>query len=362
MQRAQQVIETSVAGARFSGPTLRTGLLPIFWEAPELNGAFSTAWSELGDATAQHTIMGMVRAVFLIEPVNAAVTSTKFEVRWAQRLAADPRGCSFDECCEVFIALSKELEARARSVRDLLGRFRRFKSIAYEVPVDYADRDAGHVVGNIVWIWDDAEIEHTLLLREQVSNSTMVGAERVAFDLARKKTGVKTFLTDRALTGHHKTNREKRWEAHPESVQFAFRRDCLKIEHKLLSQICHFEGFPEKIRERLAGGEAILSLELPARCPITRDPLGFGTLVESLESPELGRSAFQVGHLNPLKGPGSGARFGHTPANVAWISADGNRIQGHLSYAETLELLDRIAENHKKAGGAPEMAGSGPEV
>jgi hypothetical protein len=305
--------------------------------------------------------MGMVRAVFLVEPVNAAVTSTKFEMRWAGRLAGDPRGCSFDECCRIFMALSSELGANAAEARDLLDRFRRFRSLPYEVPVDYAERDAGHAIGNLIWIWDDSEIEHTLLLREQVSDETVVGAEANAFALARKKTGVKTYLTDRVLTGEHKTNREKRWEAHPESVHFAFRRDCLKIEHKLLSQICHFEGFPQTIRSRLAEESAILDLELPARCPITRDPLDYGTLVTSLASPEWGRSAFQVGHLNPLKGPGSGPKFGHTPANVAWISADGNRIQGHLSYLETLELLKRIAENHEEVGDAPEMAGSAPD-
>jgi hypothetical protein len=345
-----------VADARFSGPRLGSALLPILREAPALSAAYLTAWDLLDEKTAKYTVLGLVRAVFLVELVNAEVTSTKFEVRWAERLFDDPRGCSFQECCEILAGLSSELAERASEVGDLLNRFRRFKSLPYEVPVDYLDRRAGHGTANVVWIWDDLEIEQTLLLREKVADPDIVGEDGVAVGRARKKTAVKTYLTDRAQTGPHKTNREKRWEAHPGSVQFALRRDCLKIEHKLLSQICHFDGFSEKARKQLATEDAILDLELPARCPITREPLAFGTFASGLQSPEWGRSAFQVGHLNPLKGPGSGPEFGHTPANVAWISADGNRIQGHLSYTETLELLGRIATNHESVGPAPEMS------
>jgi hypothetical protein len=260
----------------------------------------------------------------------------------------------FDECAEVFVDLIDELvEAAGNSiVEGLLDRFRRFAALPYETPIDYRDRAAGHRVGNLYWLFDDPEIAQTLLLRELVSDPNVIGELTRAFDLAGKKTEVKTYLTDRAQTGDYQTNREKRWESHPDGVQFAFRRDCLKIEHKLLSQICHFDGFPDDVRGRLAAAQAIVELELPARCPITRDALDFELLLASLEAPEWGRSAFQVGHLNPLKGPGAGRRFGHTPDNVAWITADGNRIQGHLSYAETIALLHRIRENHAAHGEA----------
>lgn len=353
MQACRDFIDAAIAQDRFSGARLRAALIPELRASDEVGGAFKVVWDELNEATAMHTVMGMVRAVFLFEPVNEAVTSTKFERRWASRLASDPRGCSFEQCWTIFEELSEQLATRAGDVRDLLGRFHPFAALPYEVPIDYLER-AGHTPGNMGWIWDDPEIEHTLLLRERVSDEDIVGPLTRAFDLAGRKTGVKTYLTDRALTGAHKTNREKRWEAHPEGVQFAFRRDCLKIEHKLLSQLCYFEGFPDETRERLSAESAILDLELPARCPITRDPLDFDVLVASLEAPEAGRSAFQVGHLNPLKGPGSGPQFGHTPANVAWISEDGNRIQGHLSYDETVTLLERIAENYQAVGPPPE--------
>jgi hypothetical protein len=297
--------------------------------------------------------MGMIRAAFFIELVNAAVTSTKFECRWvASRLERDPRGCSFEECASIFLGLLDELvEAIGdATVRDLLDRFRRFKALAYEVPLDYRNRDVGHCIGNVCWLFDDVEILRTLLLRELVSDRDLLGSLAGAFHLARNKTLVKTYLTDRAQTGGYPTDREKRWEAHPDSVQFAFRRDCLKIEHELLSQICHFEGFPVPVRRRLLDVGAALERELPARCPITRAPLRFDLLQEALEQPRHGHAAFQVGHLSPLKGPGFGPEFGHTPANVAWITADGNRIQGDLSYDETMTLLRRIHENHARYG------------
>lgn len=343
----QELLEAAVSASRFSGSRLARDLLPAFSSDEVTTEAVREAFDVLGDRTARYALMGMVRAIFLIELVNEAVTSTKFEVRWTRRLQSDPRFCSFDGCLEIFIDLLEALGQEATVRRDILERFARYHSLAYETPIDYYNRHQGHVSGNVVWIWDDPEIEETLLLRERVSDPEVVGELVPTFRLVGDKTRVKTYLTDRALTGAHKTNREKRWEAHPEGVQFAFRRDCLKIEHKLLSQVCHFEGFPAAVRQGLAGEKAIVDFDVPVRCPITRDPLDFELLRLSLESPEWGRSAFQVGHLNPLKGPGSGDEFGHTPANIAWITEDGNRIQGSLSYQETIDLLERIRRNYE---------------
>jgi hypothetical protein len=342
----KQIIDSATAVARFSGERLAEALLPALQAAPRARDALMQTWQELDKDTAEHTTMGLVRAVFLIEPVNAKATSTKFERRWATRLRGDPRGCSFSECWKMFVGLADDLAASAASEASLLDRFQRFHALSYEIPIDYAERGPGHITGNLRWIWDDMEIDQTLLLRERVSDSQVVGEYARAFNLVRDKTKTKTYLTDRALTGEHKTNREKRWESHPQSVQFAFRRDCLKIEHKLLSQICHFEGFPSEVRRALANQHAIVKRRRTILCPITRDPLDFEVLLASLKAPKWGESAFQVGHRNPLKGPGTGPRFGHTPANVEWMTKDGNRIQGELSYREAIKLLERIRVNH----------------
>ena len=67
-------------------------------------------------------------------------------------------------------------------------------------------------------------------------------------------------------------------------------------------------------------------------------------------APEQGRSAFQVGHLDPLKVEGNLWTNGHRPDNIGWISASGNRIQGSLSAEETREMLKRIWRAYGEAG------------
>lgn len=346
MTECMNIIDDAIAAKQFSGPALYKKLSPILIGDPKTHEALVHAWHGLGNKTAAYTTKGLIRAVFLIELVNERASSTKFERRWTPLLADDARGCSFEGCWEIFTGLAQKLAENATKFKSLLDRFRLFSNLPYELPIDYKKRRQGHVPGNLQWIWDDAEIERTLLLREHVRDRQVVGELADHFRLVGKKTAVKTYETDRALTGEHRTNREKRWETHPGSVQFAFRRDCLKIEHKLLSQICHFEGFPTDVRQTLTAKGVVLKMEQPAQCPITRDPLDFGLLLDSLEAPKAGRSAFQVGHLNPLKGPGAGSAFGHTPANVAWITKDGNRIQGDLSYVEVMALLERIRKNY----------------
>jgi hypothetical protein len=71
----------------------------------------------------------------------------------------------------------------------------------------------------------------------------------------------------------------------------------------------------------------------------------FELLAQEVADPTHGKSAYQVGHLNPLKA-GERAEFRHTRANISWITEDGNRIQGSLTLKETRELLLRISRNY----------------
>lgn len=134
-------------------------------------------------------------------------------------------------------------------------------------------------------------------------------------------------------------------------MQFALRRDCLRIEHRLLLQICSFDGFPDAVRERLAERGIHGIEEETYRDPITLDPLSYSDFRGALENPVWGRNAFQVGHLNPLKaGSEPGTASGHTAENIGWITEDGNRIQGHLSLEAVRSLLKRIAKNYRRLG------------
>src|SRR5690554_6902872 len=58
---------------------------------------------QLNPKTAAHTFQGIIRSVFLIEPVRLPAGATKMTVRWSERLDAhDPRYASFTQCLEIF--------------------------------------------------------------------------------------------------------------------------------------------------------------------------------------------------------------------------------------------------------------------
>lgn len=299
----------------------------------------------------------IVRSVFLIELVKLPkVESTKFRVRWADQLQDDPRYCSFDEC----VALTDELLTSLPDwldERDHLECLRlslNHRVLPYEAPIDYGRRKSAagrlHELGNLAWFQDELMLR-TLKLRKYLTDSDTSPDSQFFKTLLTDKIRVKTYLTDRAQTGAHKTNREKRWETHPDSVQFAERRTCMAIEYALVTQVCAFDGFPLASLDLLREA-GILPANLPtALCPITGDELSYEAFRDELLNPTHGKSAFQVGHLNPLKlGDLKAAASGHTAENVSWISADGNRIQGSLSLDDVRLLVKRIAENYERHG------------
>src|SRR5205823_613861 len=109
-------------------------------------------------------------------------------------------------------------------------------------------------------VYDDLMLR-TLKLRRFLRGPDTSPDPEFFKDVIGDKIKVKTYLTDRALTGPFKTNREKRWETHPHSVQFATRRTAMEIEHVLVRQLCAFEAFPPEAREILQR-EGILPAEL----------------------------------------------------------------------------------------------------
>jgi hypothetical protein len=235
--------------------------------------------------------------------------------------------------------------------KTLLQTFAARHLLPYEIPLDYSERLVTgqiHQSSNLAWFWDDLPRRITGLrafLLDQERNS-----DAPFFAAAYDKIKVKTYLTDRVLTGDYKTNREKRWEIHPSSVHFALRRVCWGIEYALIRQICHFDGFPSALAEQLKEAGLIEFGESPFRCPITLEPLSFEAFKAEIANPTHGKSAFQVGHLNPLKAIPTEEQSGHTAINISWISFDGNRIQGALSLEETRRLIQRIAQNYHTQG------------
>lgn len=312
----------------------------------DLNSTFSS--QEL-----KGILRALLRFAFYVEPVKQpAIETTKFTVRWSERMQGDPRYCSYSDCLAIFDHLLSELEASLSDPERvaMLKLVTQHNLVAYEINIDYRDRSASqiHTVDNIYFFWDDIA-KRTYLLRRYLLNPSNHGYIQF-FRETYSKIGTKAFLTDRVLTGLHKTNREKRWECHPQSVHFALRRECLAIEFKLVTQICHFADFPADLKELLIQNDVVIFGTESTRCPITLEPILFEEFNDEILNPTHGKSSVQVGHIHPLKSVEASQFTGHTADNISWISAVGNRIQGDLSVDETRQMIFQIVENYRKAG------------
>jgi hypothetical protein len=361
----KSILEDLTGRKRFSGRAMYERANPILLtHKPRLVASMR---EKLGESNYRYIINGLLRNVFLIELVNDDISSTKMEVRWTLKESrgkkqenfdqSDPRFCEFEGCLKILLELLKELQASIEDtqITRLLELFQRYNMLPYDIPVDYlhspiTDKSLSHIhcLKNVQWIWGE-KFRKILKLREILLSPDKNRKSRLFSSILKDKIKVKTYLTDRVQTGEHKTDREKRWEVHPESVHFAFRRDCIEIEYRLIDQLCHFEGFPSDLFSLLK--EEDIMVDGPATtCPVTQNPFSFVEFEKEIESRVHGKSNFQVGHLNPLKLSSVGLASGHTPQNISWLSADGNRIQGDLSLKETRELLERIHRNYVDQG------------
>jgi hypothetical protein len=360
----KEIFEAAVLQPRFSMNQVYKAVR-VNTDAP-YQAQYSDIERALGIAVSKKIIQGILRFAFFIEPVKTPkIESTKFAVRWGSELTStEIRVAAYPDCLAIYEFLLTEIQTALldEEKKRLLQVYCDQSLLAYELPLDYKmRRHSGpiHRQDNIYFFWDDLPrkiVRLRQLLRQ--SNQTNV------FKAAYNKVVVKSYLTDRVLTGDHKTNREKRWEAHPDSVHFALRRDCLEIELVLMSQICYFAGFPHDLQqqlekqgilflEQLQESGLIMPSERISRCPITLEPLSFADFSAEILAPRHGKAAYQIGHMHPLKAMTENPYTGHTGKNISWISAQGNRIQGEYSVAETRELIVRISRNYQVAGLVP---------
>lgn len=341
------IFERAVASARFSEPLLhsKTAALRSLPHAVEVSKALSGFLTPAQVETVQRRL---TRIAFLVEPVNEDVTSTKYAVRWDPKLAPpDQRGAAFEHCLSIHEVLSRSITEVSgdEGFRSELNLLLEWDRAPHEFFVDYASRTVRpiHSSENLR-IFRDPDHVRLLGIRRALLDPKLNPDSRL-FEDVFAKVRVKSYLTDRAQTGLYKTNREKRWESHPDSPQFALRRECFAVELQLIDQLFRFENFPPGIIRYLQSEGLLADLGKVARCPVTLDPMDFALLAQEVADPTHGKSAYQVGHLNPLKA-GQGAEFRHNKANISWITADGNRIQGHLTLKETRKLLLRISANY----------------
>ncbi len=341
------ILDKSVDKDRFSMSEVIESLLD---QEKDIANLYKDLQRLAGKRYSKSILNSMIRFSFFIELVKRPkIESTKYEVRWGERMDPDdPRYSSFEDCYEIFLKLAESLNnGEAKDKIEVLKDFSDFSQVSYELPIDYLERVQVriHSPENVDWIFGEVP-EKVVILRK-----LLLGDSNPYSDLFKSVYGkiqVKSYLTDRVLTGLYKTNREKRWETHPQSVNFALRRVCQDIEHKLISQICFFDKAPEDLVSHVKG--VLDDMDRPVRCPITMHPFSFLQFEQEILSPTHGKASFQVGHLNPLKAINDDELTGHSAENVSWISSDGNRIQGHLTLDETRELISSIYENYQKFG------------
>jgi hypothetical protein len=355
----KDTLEKMVDVERFSMPQLANALAPLFAKDEEVAEALAELQGALGGKHYDQFLRTIVRNVFLIELVKVpAIETTKFRVRWYEQLNNDPRFCSYEDCLKIARLIIREAADTWIKNKELLAVLHLFfdhSQLPYEAPIDYISRDMEsiHRVGNVA-LTKDPIILPTLKLRAYLAGVKNNEHIEVLKKTLENKVRVKTYLTDRALTGAHKTNREKRWEAHPASVQFSTRTECLRIEHLLLVQLCGFEDFPQAMIDEFRKQEIIKEEVKVYRCPVTQIPMSYPKFKDAILNPQHGTSSFQVGHLNPLKLEMDASElpyeFGHHSSNIGWISSDGNRIQGSLGIKDTRALLRTIAQNYEDSG------------
>lgn len=333
--------------SRFNGSTL----LNVYLQSSADDESFKKLSAVFSDERLRsNIIVGLLRFCFLIEIVNDKITSTKVKSRW-QIGKSDPRYASYVVCQNMFEKLIIDLNSWLKKDSDGINFLRLMISnsvLSYEIPVDYISSEVNpiHTVKNVEWFFDKSS-KDTISLRALLLNPEINSDASLFSSILRDKVKVKVYLTDRVLTGEYKTNREKRWEAHPQSVHFATRKSCLEIEHVLMSRLFYFENFPLELRKAIEA-KGILSFGPDeTRCPITFEHLDFNELKKSILDPQWGRSSFQVGHMYPLKAKRDKNDYGHIGKNISWVTADGNRLQGHLTVDQWNALLDKILKNKK---------------
>lgn len=349
----QELLNESVQNERFSLNNVYNDVfIAIFYEEEPIKTYKDNLDELVGTRDSKKIIKGLLRYSFYIEPVKKPkIETTKYEVRWAQELNGDPRFADYDQCKTIFENSLSQLitDLAVEDNLDLIKLMVNNTNASYEIPIDYLDSQANpiHRIENINWCWGELPMQ-LVKLRVFLTDSSEHDYSNF-FKGVYKKIKTKTYLTDRVLTGAHKTNREKRWECHPESVHFALRKIAWEIEIKLIKQVCNFEGFPEELQQRLIEDEIVEQQEDVERCPITYEPLLFEAFEDEIENTTHGKSDFQVGHMNPLKADDEDGHSGHTSENISWISEQGNRIQGSNSVEFIREFIIKIYKNYREA-------------
>ncbi len=326
--------------------------------------ALARAYRIFQRSTLKIIIANLIRFSFLIELTKKDLGSTKMKTRWLPSLIQmpqedsfepidglfepgnDPRAATFEECAMIFAVVCNELCDQAQdndAVPNFIRELNDYRRVPYEFPFTYSNPCAEpvHTSDNVEFSISE-HLQWLLKARTILDNAPEEHINALN-EIKKAKIQVKVYKTDRALTGKDKTNRAKRWEVLAGDFQHATLPQCWSVEKKITSYLVLFEDFPAQIKEQFIQQNLLTGNEPVTKCPVTLEPLNYNQLAATILNHTHGVSDYQIGHLRPLKRDGS-----HTGDNVCWQSADGNRIQGHLSIDETERMLDAIAQRRKQ--------------
>ena len=365
----QAAIEQALSTSPFNMGRLYSAVWPLVGSHTSLSThlfALETRLNSISPTLFSKISQAILRKSFLIQAVTTIGGSANMRVRWYDALTESQRYCSFDECVEIASDLLDQLASgwldEPQNLQTLSLIEKNF-ILSYEWPIDYRERVASndptttiHRKGNIGW-HSDPTLLVMLKLRQALKNPAINPDALFFRGPLKNKMLLLGYQTGRAQTGDFKTNREQRWEAHPRSPQFAVYSSCAHIEHKITCQICDFDEFPAAVRQTLQDQRLLAPRQEIYADPITLTPLNYREFKNEVENPEHGSNNYQLGHMVPLNSADADlAHFGHSAANVSWITADGNRIQGKSSVTDIRNLLIAIAKRYEEKGLIPEQA------
>lgn len=350
--------DKNVRKKQFNLISLCKAILPTLQQEPKIAKICLELEKVLTEKQIFSSLTGIFRFSFFIQIVREKGGSANYTRRWSEHLKVeDPRYSKYENCVDIFIKILSDLvnfleieENRTNFIQ--LQNWTKFYWIDYQHKIN---DDSIHKVDNIKVINFS---RNQLILKIFNLEKFLIDATKnpdyyKLFKEIYSKVRTKAYLTDRSQTGNYPTNREYRWEVHPESIEFAFVRDCQEIEYKLITQILEFQGFPLDIIQSLEQEKVIAKGEIipeSCKCPITMENLLFSDFQDELLSRTHGESKFQVGHIVPRKAKSLIDMQIQSGENICWISSEGNEIQQNRSVDETRELLKKIFNNYQDNG------------
>jgi transcriptional regulator with XRE-family HTH domain len=187
------------------------------------------------------------------------------ELRKAKDLSQE----TFATACGLDRTYISGIERGRRNVLDVLTTLGQYTRVPYEFPLSYLDltRPRLHLADNVNWVLND-DIKWLLDARTILA-TTAPEHRKTLREIVKKKFEVKTYKTDRALTGKDKTNRAKRWEVLPGDFQHATLEQCWSAERRLTADLVGFEGFPPEVKQAFVEQGLLPDNQPITRCPVT---------------------------------------------------------------------------------------------